>query len=109
MGYYIISLILCSVIHEVGHAMAAVREDVRFFGIGMIIFFIIPVAFIHISDEQLNLLPIKNRLKILCAGVWHNVILTGFAIIFLGVLTILFSPFFIKNTGIFIKDISSVS
>ena len=108
MGYYVMSFILSSVVHELGHVMVAVREDVHFFGIGMIIFFVVPVAFVHISDEQLNLLPFKNRLRILCAGVWHNVILAIFAIILLGAITFLFSPFFIKNSGVFIKDISSV-
>ncbi|XP_058808851.1 membrane-bound transcription factor site-2 protease isoform X2 [Phymastichus coffea] len=105
IGYYIISLILCSFFHELGHAMAAVREDVRFFGIGVIICIIIPVAFVHISDEQLNFLPTKNRLRILCAGIWHNIILSAFALLLIGVIKFCFSPFFILNTGVFIKDI----
>jgi S2P endopeptidase len=89
--------------------MAAVRDDVRLFGIGAIIFFIVPVAFVQISDEQLDLLPIKNRLRILCAGIWHNVVLAILAIIALGLVTFFFSFFFIKNSGVFIKNISSVS
>lgn len=109
MGYYILSLISCSVFHELGHAMAAVREDVRFFGIGVIIFIVIPVAFVHINDEQLNSLPIKNRLRILCAGIWHNIVLAGTALLLIGVIKFCFSPFFILNTGVFIKDILPVS
>ncbi|XP_011497843.1 PREDICTED: membrane-bound transcription factor site-2 protease [Ceratosolen solmsi marchali] len=106
IGYYILSLILCSIVHEFGHAMAAVREDVRLFGIGAIIFFIIPVAFIQISDEQLDLLPFKNRLRILCAGIWHNIVLAVLAITVLGSVTFFFSLFFIKNSGVFVKNIS---
>ncbi|XP_032455967.1 membrane-bound transcription factor site-2 protease isoform X2 [Nasonia vitripennis] len=109
MGYYVLSLILCSVVHEMGHAMAAVREDVRFFGIGMILFFVVPVAFVHISDEQLIMLPVKNRLRILCAGVWHNIVFAGFAIVLIGAITAFFSPFFMTNAGVFIKDISPKS
>lgn len=104
-----LSLVLCSLFHEMGHAMAAVREDVRFFGIGILLFFIVPVVFVHISNEQLNLLPIKNQLKILCAGVWHNIVLAGSAILLFVIVTLIFSPFFIKNSGVFTKDISLVS
>lgn len=109
MGLYIFSLLLCSVVHELGHAMAAVREDVRFFGIGVIIFFIVPIAFVHLSDEQLKSLPVKNYLRILCAGIWHNIMLSGVATVLLGGVIFIFSPFFIKNSGVFIKDIAQVS
>ncbi|KAJ8682098.1 hypothetical protein QAD02_017890 [Eretmocerus hayati] len=109
IGFYVFSLLLSSGIHELGHAMAAVKEDVRFFGIGMVLFFIIPVAFVHLNDEQLNSLSIKSRLRVLCAGVWHNVVLAMLAIILIGVITILFSPFFKTNSGVFVRDITATS
>lgn len=88
--------------------MAAVREDVRFFGLGVIIFFIVPVAFVHMSEEQLKSLPVKNYLRILCAGIWHNIVLAAAATLLLGTVMLIFSPFFIVNSGVFIKDISDV-
>ena len=108
MGFYIISLILSSIVHELGHAMAAVREDIRFYGLGILVFIIIPITYAEISNEQLVMLPIKNRLRVFCAGIWHNILLTIFAVILLGFLTIAFSPFFKSETGIFVKRISQV-
>lgn len=109
MGYYIITLVVCSVIHELGHAMAAVREDVRFFGMGAVVFFIAPVAFVHINDDQVKTLPLKNRLRILCAGVWHNIVVTASAMAILLFITLLFSPFYTTDNGVFVKKLLPVS
>jgi S2P endopeptidase len=66
---------------DMQNAMTAVTEDVRFFRIGIIIFFIIPVTFVNVNDDQFNRLFSKNCLRILCAGVWHNVIIVaGFTV-----------------------------
>ncbi|KAL7300174.1 hypothetical protein TKK_0007019 [Trichogramma kaykai] len=105
IGYYIIALLLSSSVHEFGHAMAAVKEDVRFLGTGMILFFILPVAYVNICDSGLSMLGHKSRLRILCAGIWHNVILTGLAMMIAGLITISLKPFFIQNTGVYIKHI----
>jgi len=35
IGYYITTLVLCLVVHEMGHALAAVMEDVPVTGFGI--------------------------------------------------------------------------
>ena len=39
LGYYFVTLLVCSVIHEAGHALAAVHEDVRVLSFGGLVFF----------------------------------------------------------------------
>lgn len=45
VGYYIIALLICSVVHEFGHGISAVLDDVPVVGFGLSFIFIIPVAF----------------------------------------------------------------
>uniref|UniRef100_A0A1B6E0Q3 Membrane-bound transcription factor site-2 protease n=1 Tax=Clastoptera arizonana TaxID=38151 RepID=A0A1B6E0Q3_9HEMI len=79
IGYYMLTLLVCSIVHEFGHAIAAVREDARVIGIGMVIGLIVPVA--YVSLEQVELLTAPKQLRILCAGIWHNVVLAMVATI----------------------------
>ncbi|CAL4173066.1 unnamed protein product, partial [Meganyctiphanes norvegica] len=75
ISYYFFTLLLASVIHEAGHAIAAVREDVHVNGFGFLFLFVLPGAYVDVpTDEIKNLNPMR-QLKILCAGVWHNVVL----------------------------------
>lgn len=42
---------------------------------GVFIYYIYPGAFVNIPDESMQLLSPFRQLKIICAGVWHNVVL----------------------------------
>ena len=44
LGYYFVTLLICSIIHEAGHAVAAVSEDVRVLGFGMLVFTVKPLV-----------------------------------------------------------------
>ncbi|KOC69888.1 Membrane-bound transcription factor site-2 protease [Habropoda laboriosa] len=105
IGYYIITLVICTFMHELGHALAAAREDVQLFGLGILIVFIIPTAYVHISSEQLTLLPIKNQLRVICAGVWHNIVLATAAATIVMLSTWLWTPFYAVGNGIYVKTI----
>ncbi|CAG2113905.1 unnamed protein product, partial [Medioppia subpectinata] len=72
-GYYFISLAICSIYHESGHALAALREGVRLHSFGVFLFVIIPGAFVNLSTEQVLHLNVWSQLKIFTAGVWHNI------------------------------------
>ncbi|XP_069689813.1 membrane-bound transcription factor site-2 protease [Periplaneta americana] len=109
IGYYIATLIICSVVHEFGHAVAAVREDVHISGIGVIILFILPVVYVHINTEQYDSLHPKRQLLIICAGVWHNIVLALIGICMLTLLPILVYPFFDIGSGVAICNIQQAS
>ncbi|XP_020279142.1 membrane-bound transcription factor site-2 protease [Pseudomyrmex gracilis] len=105
IGYYIVTLAICSIVHELGHALAAAREDVQLFGLGMLIIFIIPIAYVHLSNEQLVSLPLRNQLRVTCAGIWHNIILATVAAAILVFSTWLWSPLYNLGSGVYVKTI----
>ncbi|XP_066595263.1 membrane-bound transcription factor site-2 protease [Prorops nasuta] len=105
IGYYTITLGICSIVHEMGHALAAAKEDVQLFGLGVFIVFFIPIAFVRISSEQLAALPLKNQLRVTCAGVWHNLIFATLAATILMLSTWFWTPLYILGHGVFVKTI----
>uniref|UniRef100_A0A0A9XDY4 Membrane-bound transcription factor site-2 protease n=1 Tax=Lygus hesperus TaxID=30085 RepID=A0A0A9XDY4_LYGHE len=106
-GYYISSLLISSVIHELGHAIAAVREDVHLIGFSASIFFVVPMVMTHL--DQLDPLPAFRQLRILCAGVWHNIFLALLAAVVATTLPWLLYPFFDFGTGVQIEHIKEGS
>lgn len=71
------SFLFFSIIHEAGHAIAAVKEDVRVLGFGLFVMFILPAAFVDLPTDQLLALRPMGQLRVFAAGIWHNIVLTG--------------------------------
>lgn len=107
IGYYIIALLICSVVHEAGHAVAAVLEDVPVVGFGMQLVFLIPIAFTDIDSDHFQSAKVWKKLKIYCAGIWNNMLLAGFSYILLLLLPLLFTPIFETNEAVFISKIKA--
>ncbi|KAK3925746.1 Membrane-bound transcription factor site-2 protease [Frankliniella fusca] len=105
-AYYGITLLLCTFFHEIGHAVAAVREDVHIHGTGFSLFFILPAAYVYLDTSQLNALAPSRKLRVLCAGVWHNIVLALYALLVLLVLPFVYQPFYIYGEGVYVTDIS---
>ncbi|KAK0095004.1 hypothetical protein PV326_009437, partial [Microctonus aethiopoides] len=103
--YHIITIVISTIVHELGHALAASREDVQLYGVGFL-FYIVPAAYVSISLEQLKSLPIQNQLRILCAGIWHNIVLSIIAALIFFSSTWLWSPLFHTNSGVYVKSIN---
>lgn len=105
IGYYAITLLICSFIHEFGHALAAVREDVHLIDVGVNIFLCLPVAYVNISSEKLTSLSQSRILRIMCAGIWHNLVLVLVAGILYYSLSFLLSPLYMVGNGVIVMDI----
>lgn len=104
--YYIGALAVCSFVHEMGHGIAAVLEDVQVTGFGYYIMFVFPMAYADISTEQLNALKIWKKLRILCAGIWHNVALSLIAYVLFSSLSVIFMPLYSTNMAVIVTDIN---
>lgn len=109
IGYYAITLLVCTFVHEMGHAVAAVREDVHIYGTGFFLVFIFPAACVYLDSSQLNALAASRRLRILCAGIWHNVVLAVVAILLVFSLPWAVQPFFMTGDGVYVTSISPES
>ncbi|XP_012276911.1 membrane-bound transcription factor site-2 protease [Orussus abietinus] len=106
IGYYTLTLAVCIVVHELGHALAAAREDVQVYGMGIGLIYIVPMAYTDINKEQLAALPVCNKLRVICAGIWHNVFLALVVTIVLIVTTWMWTPFYTIGSGISVKAIT---
>jgi len=104
--HYIVTLFTCTIIHEFGHAFAAVREQVPVLGMGFTVLFVLPAAFVELPTDNVLALPTLRQIKIYCAGVWHNIVLSVAAFFLLISLSFLATPLFSTGTGIYVYGMS---
>ncbi|XP_037296212.1 LOW QUALITY PROTEIN: membrane-bound transcription factor site-2 protease-like [Manduca sexta] len=106
---YFLAIGFSTVFHELGHAMAAAQEDVQLLSVGVYVFTIIPVAFVQINTEHLNSLAVTKRLKIYCAGVWHNIATALVALLLFFSAPILFNIAYETGVGVRVVDFTADS
>ncbi|XP_030375321.1 membrane-bound transcription factor site-2 protease [Scaptodrosophila lebanonensis] len=109
IGYYIATLVMCTVLHELGHALAAVLEDVPVTGFGFKLYYCIPLAYTELSHDHLNGLRWFRKLRILCAGIWHNFLFAGFCYLLISTMGMTMSPLFIYNQHVIVTEITPKS
>ncbi|CAJ0943218.1 unnamed protein product, partial [Mesorhabditis belari] len=99
-------LVIAAVLHELGHAWAARMENIRVSGFGVFVLGIYPGAFTEIDDIGLNQRPTWSRLRVYCAGVWHNLVLAalGFALVYST--PFLLAPLFVTGHGVTVEEVS---
>ncbi|CAG8692923.1 881_t:CDS:2, partial [Funneliformis caledonium] len=73
--YYLIALLVCGILHEAGHAVAAYCELVPITDAGIFLYFFYPGAFVSLSSQFLDNCSSVKKLRIFCAGVWHNAVI----------------------------------
>uniref|UniRef100_A0A1A9WW47 Membrane-bound transcription factor site-2 protease n=1 Tax=Glossina brevipalpis TaxID=37001 RepID=A0A1A9WW47_9MUSC len=109
IGYYIITLLIATTVHELGHALAAILEDVPVTGFGFHFYFCLPLAYTEISAEHLNALRWFRKLRILCAGIWHNFLFTGTCYLLFSSLGFVVAPFYNLNKNIVVTEVLAQS
>ncbi|KAG8225566.1 hypothetical protein J437_LFUL002083 [Ladona fulva] len=122
LSYYVTTIVISSIVHEAGHAIAAVRfhtklkihlhlhkEGVPVSGFGMCILVLLPSAYVMLNSNQLEALPPHRSLRILTAGVWHNIVLSAVAILAVFLLPWAISPMFSQEKGLYITDLAENS
>ncbi|CAK1585672.1 unnamed protein product [Parnassius mnemosyne] len=106
---YLLAIGMSSIFHELGHALAAAQEDVQLIAVGVYVFTIIPIAFVQLNTEHLNSLAITKRLRIYCAGVWHNVVMAFMAMLLFFSAPILFNIAYQTDVGVKVVDFTEDS
>ncbi|XP_056595031.1 membrane-bound transcription factor site-2 protease isoform X1 [Triplophysa dalaica] len=105
LAYFFIAILISGVIHEFGHGVAALREQVRLNGFGMFMFVVYPGAFVDLFTTHLNLISPVQQLRIFCAGVWHNFMLCVAALSFLFLLPVFMFPFYYTGAGALVTEV----
>ena len=105
LSYYVLTLVVCGVIHEAGHALAASLEQVRVNGFGIFVMLLYPGAFVDLHSDHLAVISPKRQLRIYCAGVWHNVILVLLSLLLLWGLPLLLAPLYTAGVGAYVTTV----
>ncbi|NXL02545.1 MBTP2 protease, partial [Mesembrinibis cayennensis] len=109
LTYFFSAILISGVIHEVGHGVAAIREQVRFNGFGIFIFIVYPGAFVDLFTTHLQLISPVQQLRIFCAGVWHNFVLGVVSFIVLFLLPAILFPFYYTGVGALVTEVAEDS
>eukprot|EP00026_Physarum_polycephalum_P005879 Phypoly_transcript_05918.p1 GENE.Phypoly_transcript_05918~~Phypoly_transcript_05918.p1 ORF type:complete len:585 (+),score=99.29 Phypoly_transcript_05918:109-1863(+) len=97
MGYYVFALLAAGILHEFGHAFAAVSEKCKINAFGMFIMGVYPGAYVDIGEGLSKLSPL-SQLRIYCGGAWHNAVVAAVCCLILFCLPQLVSPLYIYGT-----------
>src|SRR5699024_6125408 len=106
MIYVILAIGLSSVIHELRHALAANRHQLRIDSFGLSIYLCFPLTFVSLQPIE----AVRSgwtKLEVASAGLMNNIVLCAVAIVLL-----LFNPvalLFRSTNGLVITDIDSVT
>ena len=109
LPYFLISLAIVTFVHEYGHAIAANLLDVRVYQTGISFYFLLPVAFVQMSSEDMDKIPVRRRIMIAAGGIWNNYILTLLCFLLLLANPYLLSVFYHSNQGVYVYDVNPVS
>ncbi|KAH0624736.1 hypothetical protein JD844_032488 [Phrynosoma platyrhinos] len=109
LSYFFTAILISGVIHEVGHGVAAIREQVRFNGFGIFIFIVYPGAFVDLFTTHLQLISPVQQLRIFCAGVWHNFVLGVAGLVGLFLLPAILFPLYYTSAGALVTEITEDS
>lgn len=103
--HYVAAFILSIVFHELGHALAAVREDIRIYGCGVFIIGVLPAAFVDIATDQVAAIHPWRQLKVFCAGIWHNFVLVLVSLLLLAALPWVLTVGYQSGNGVVVRQV----
>ena len=106
--YGLIALATVLVVHEFSHGIQAVGEKISIKSIGLLLFAIIPGAFVEPDEDELKEAKRSSRLRVYAAGSIANITLAVIAILLVSLLSAGIPTFFAED-GIAIDRIVSDS
>ncbi len=106
--YGLIALATVLVVHEFSHGIQSVGEKISIKSIGLLLFAIIPGAFVEPDEEELKAAKRTSRLRVYAAGSIANVTLALIALVLLSLISAGI-PHYFEEDGIAIDRIVSDS
>jgi len=98
----IIALFSVLLVHESSHGYVMRAQDLRTKSTGLLLWIVIPGAFVEQDDKQLQRAPLVKRLRVYAAGSFANVV---FALLCFGLILALISP----KPGVYVYGIENGS
>ncbi|OQV23287.1 putative Membrane-bound transcription factor site-2 protease [Hypsibius exemplaris] len=95
---FFISLLFSTFFHELGHGLSAASEYTDVDGVGVALLGVFPAAFVVVKN--LDSQALARQLRIMAAGVWHNIVLAVFAAFLLWNMPAIINPFFPQGRGV---------
>lgn len=106
---FLLVLAIVGIIHELGHALAAIDANVPVSGFGIFLIAFYPGAFTEIETEALGRSTSAQKMRIFGAGIWHNLVLAFFGYLLLLGVPHFLSHLFVINNGVLIREVDSRS
>ena len=108
LGYGLIALASVLVVHELSHGVQAVGEKISIKSVGLLLFAILPGAFVEPDEDELKAAKKSSRLRVYAAGSIANISLAIIALLLLSLCSAGIPNFFAED-GIAINRIISDS
>ena len=104
--HYLLALLLASLYHEAGHAVAAFNCQLRMSSAGVMVAAIFPAAFVELPTAELQSRTAWQQLLVYSGGVWHNIVLALTASLLSLSLPALVSPLYRTGLGVRVTSLA---
>ena len=96
----LIALATVLIVHEFSHGILARVEKIGLKSIGLLLFAILPGAFVEPDDEELNELSRPAKMRIYVAGSMANLTLAAIALVFMLIISSFIMPVVFEEDGV---------
>lgn len=101
LWYGLIGLAVVMIVHELSHGVTARADGLPLKSVGLVLFFVIPGAFVEPDEEELKRAPLRTRLRVYGAGSLANIVTALIAVMVINLaLTPLLQPAGIEVAGV---------
>ncbi len=101
LWYGLVGLAVVMVVHELSHGVVARADKLPLKSVGLVLFFVIPGAFVEPDEEELKRAPLRTRLRVYGAGSLANLLVALLALLIMNfALTPLLQPAGIEVAGV---------
>ena len=103
----LIALATVLIVHEFSHGILSRVEKINIKSIGLLLFAIIPGAFVEPDEEELNELSRPAKMRIYVAGSMANLTLAAIALIIMTVISSFIVPVVFEDEGVVVNRLMS--
>nr|WP_148266038.1 site-2 protease family protein [Pyrococcus sp. ST04] len=100
LWYGLVGLAILVIVHELSHGFVARAERIPLKSVGLLLFVVIPGAFVEPDEEKLNKAPLISRLRVFGAGSLANIVVALLAVMVVNAIGLAF-----EENGVEVKGV----